>query len=101
MNTQNNFTWFSRYFQYFMYVLQNHLYGTEITCTPGQYCVDKKYTLEKHAHYTSVLMLHYNSGNISSIQNMENSKTKNCTISSVCCIQLMRFSNLGNGAKYI
>jgi len=25
-----------------MYVLQNHLYGTEITSTPGQYYVDRR-----------------------------------------------------------
>ena len=25
-----------------MYVLQNHLYGTEITSTPGQYRVDQR-----------------------------------------------------------
>jgi len=38
------------------------------------YVVNQKYTLEKYAHFTCVLILHNNSGNIPSILNMEKCK---------------------------
>jgi len=43
-----------------MYVLQNHLYGNEITCTPGQYCVDQRNSNSFYAvHLNKLNAIHF------------------------------------------